>query len=478
MSAQRSLFRRLLGGLLVVMLAIWLGVVGLAVYETRVLHARHTAAENRGWARQILLNLRSGAHDRQELARVARQVEALRHDMLREVDYWPKPTMLQVWRHGERIYHSPAPLPGGLALPGPDSPALGRNWSASTERDAASGVVVRRDAMHDTSWLLTGSGAAYYVAPLLYSLPFLLLPAWLIVRRGLRPLQDMVAAIEQRSGSELHPLPPSGYRELSPLAASVNRLMQRLAERVERDREFLSDAAHELKTPLSVIQANAHLLLNQRDHPARLQQASHGLRQGVARATHTVHQLLALERVRDDAEAGALQPLDLVPLLRERLAHAAPLAMQRDVELELEAPAACTLALHRESIAALLDNVVGNAIKYSPDGGRVRVSLAPGQDGASDAADPVPTLAVLDQGPGIAPGLRTRVFERFYRIPGQRQAGSGLGLAIAARAAQRNGASIELLDGDGGRGLCVQLRFTAARPAHGSYKSSTVNSSS
>jgi len=453
MRTQRSLFRRLLGGFLLVMLAIWLGVVGLAVYETKVLHARHTAAENRGWARQILLNLRSVAHDPAEVARVATQVEKLRYDMLREVDYWPKPAMLQVWLHDQRIYQSEGGLPSGLALPGPDSPRLGTEWSTDTERDVASGLVVRRDAMHDTSWLLTGSGAAYYVAPLLYSLPFLLLPAWLIVQRGLQPLQAMVAAIEQRSGSALQPLPPSGYRELAPLAAAVNRLMQPLTERVERDKEFLTDAAHELKTPLSVIQANAHLLLNHRDNPARLQEADHGLRQGVARATHTVHQLLALERARHDAEAGAAQQVDLVHLLRERLAHAAPLAIQRDVELELDAPDECPLVLHRESVVALLDNLVGNAVKYSPDGGRVRVSLTAG---------PAPLLAICDEGPGIAPELRTKVFERFYRIPGQTQAGSGLGLAIAERAALRNGASVALLDGEAGRGLLVQVRFAPA----------------
>ncbi len=450
MRTQRSLFRRLLGGFLLVMLAIWLVVVGLAVYETKVLHARHTAAENRGWARQIMLNLRSVAHNPAEVARVATQVEKLRYDMLREVDYWPKPAMLQVWLHDQRIYQSEGGLPAGLVLPGPDSPQLGSEWSTDTERDAATGLVVRRDAMHDTSWLLTGSGAAYYIAPLLYSLPFLLLPAWLIVRRGLQPLQAMVAAIEQRSGSALELLPPSGYRELAPLAASVNRLMQRLIERVERDKEFLTDAAHELKTPLSVIQANAHLLLNHRDNPARLQEADHGLRQGVARATHTVHQLLALERARHDAEAGAAQPVDLVHLLRERLAHAAPLAIQRNIELELDAPDECLLALHRESIVALLDNLVGNAVKYSPDGGCVRVCLSAGS---------APMLAIRDEGPGIAPELRTKVFERFYRIPGQTQAGSGLGLAIAERAALRNGASVALLDGEGGRGLLVQVRF-------------------
>ena len=449
------MFRRLLGGFLLVMLPIWLVVVGLAVYETKVLHARHTAAENRGWARQIILNLRSVADHPAEVARVAQQVEKLRYDMLREVDYWPAPAMLQVWLNGERIYRSGVVLPGGLAPPGPDSPALGVNWSTDTERDAAKGLVVRRDAMHDTSWLLTGSGAAYYLAPLLYSLPFLLAPAWFIVRRGLQPLQAMVAAIEQRSGSDLQPLPPSAYRELSPLGAAVNRLMQRLTERVERDKEFLTDAAHELKTPLSVIQANAHLLLKHRDNPARLHEADHGLRQGVVRATHTVHQLLALERARHDAEAEALQPLDLVRLLRERLAHTAPLAMQRNVELELDAPETCALPLHRESIVALLDNVIANAIKYSPPGGRVHASLTC-RPGAA------PLLAIRDEGPGIAPELRAKVFERFYRIPGQLQAGSGLGLAIAERAARRNGATIDLQDGDGGHGLQVSVRFAGA----------------
>lgn len=453
MTAQRSLFRRLLGGFLAVVILVWLAVVAMAIYENTVLQARHTAAENRGWTRQILLNLRSVAHDPAEVARVAAQVEALRADMLREVNYWPKPVMLQVWLHGQRVYRSGGELPGARSLPAPQDPALGADWSSATATDAASGVVVRRDAMHDTNWLLTSSGAAYYLTPLLYSLPLLALPAWLIVRRGLRPVQTMVEEIERRSGSDLQPLPPSGYRELAPLAASVNGLMQRLTERVERDREFLSDAAHALKTPLSVIRANAHLLLNHRQHPDQLRDADHGLRLGVERATHTVHQLLALERARSDAADGDDGPIDLVQLLRERLAHAVPLAMQRGVEIELDAEAPCVMPLHRESLVAMLDNLVDNAIKYSPDGGRIAVTLTD--------VDGVARLAIADQGPGIAPELRGKVFERFYRIPGQEQPGSGLGLAIAERAAARNGARIALEDAGAGSGLTVSVTFTA-----------------
>ncbi|MBV6321456.1 sensor histidine kinase [Duganella violaceipulchra] len=457
MTAQRSLFRRLLGGFLAVVILVWLAVVAMAIYENTVLQARHTAAENRGWTRQILLNLRSVAHDPAEVARVAAQVEALRADMLREVNYWPKPVMLQVWLHGQRVYRSGGELPGAHALPAPHDPSLGADWSSATATDAASGVVVRRDAMHDTNWLLTSSGAAYYLTPLLYSLPLLALPAWLIVRRGLRPVQVMVAEIERRSGSDLQPLPPSGYRELAPLAASVNGLMHRLTERVERDREFLSDAAHALKTPLSVIRANAHLLLNHRHDADRLLDADRGLRLGVDRATHTVHQLLALERARSDAADGDDRPIDLLHLLRERLAHAAPLAMQRGVEIELDAEAPCVLPLHRESLVAMLDNVIDNAVKYSPDGGRIAVTLA--------SVDGVARLAIADQGPGIAPELRGKVFERFYRIPGQEQPGSGLGLAIAERAAARNGARIALEDGGAGNGLTVSVTFASKNPA-------------
>ncbi len=454
MTAQRSLFGRLLGGFLAVVILVWLAVVAMAVYENTVLQARHTAAENRGWTRQILLNLRSVAHDPAEVARVAAQVEALRADMLREVNYWPKPVMLQVWLHGQRVYRSGGELPGARALPAPHDPALGADWSSATAADAASGVVVRRDAMHDTSWLLTSSGAAYYLMPLLYSLPLLALPAWLIVRRGLRPVQAMVAEIETRSGGDLQPLPPSGYRELAPLAASVNGLMQRLTERVERDREFLSDAAHALKTPLSVIGANAHLLLNHRHDADRLRDADHGLRLGVDRATHTVHQLLALERARSDSDGE--HPIELRHLLRERLAHAALLAMQRGVEIELDAEAPCVLPLHRESLVAMLDNLIDNAVKYSPDGGRVAVTLT--------RVDGMVRLAIADQGPGIAPELRSKVFERFYRIPGQEQPGSGLGLAIAERAAARSGARIALENAGAGSGLRVSVRF-AAQPA-------------
>jgi two-component system sensor histidine kinase QseC len=254
-------------------------------------------------------------------------------------------------------------------------------------------------------------------------------------------------ALEARSAAELAPLPASPYRELAPVVDAVNRLMLRLSERLAREQEFLADAAHELKTPLSVVQINAHLLEGAADATQRTE-AGAGLREGVARATHAVHQLLAFERARQEPTDAPPQDQDLAALLRERLAVAAPLALQRGVDIELRAPAPAIVPLHRESMAALLDNVIGNAIKYSPDGARVDVCL-----------DASPCITVTDQGPGIPPALRARVFERFYRVPGQDQAGSGLGLAIAERAATRNGARITLDGGPDGRGLAVRIAF-------------------
>ena len=436
----KSLLRRLLAGFLLVMLGIWLAALAHIVWQVKVDQRRQTAIVNRAWTRQIMLNMQSLPPDPAALARIGRGIEALRLDMFREAGFETH-ARARVWLGGRLAYDSApgAPLDDG--------------WERWTERDAARGITVERREKPNVDWVFTPSAAKYLLSPLVYSLPFVLLPAWFIVRMGLRPLNAVAQALEAReheSRAGLAPLPASPYRELAPVVDAVNRLMRRLSDRLAREHEFLADAAHELKTPLSVMQINAHLLETAAD-PAQRLDAGTGLREGVARATHTVHQLLAFERARQAPADAPLRDLDLTDLLRERLALAAPLALQRDVDLELRADHPAVLPLHRESMAALLDNVVGNAVKYSPAGGRVEVRL--------DLDNGATCIVVTDQGPGIAPALRTRVFERFYRVPGQDQGGSGLGLAIAERAAARNGARIALDAGPGGRGLAVRVDF-------------------
>ena len=436
-TAPKSLLRRLLAGFMLVMLGIWLAALAHIVKQVKIDKVRQTAAVNRAWTRQIMLNMQSLPPDPAALARIGQRIEDLRLDMFREFGY-PTQARIRVWLGRQLAYDSApgAPLDDG--------------WARWTERDATRGITVERREKPDSDWVFTPSAANYLLSPLVYSLPFMLLPAWLIVRLGLRPLRAVAQALEARSAAELAPLPASPYRELAPVVDAVNRLMRRLSERLAREHEFLADAAHELKTPLSVVQLNAHLLEGATDAAQRTE-AGTGLREGVARATHSVHQLLAYERARQEPTDAPLQDQDLAALLRERIAVAAPLALQRGIDIELRAASPAILPLHRESMAALLDNVVGNALKYSPDGARVDVCLDAG-----------PCITVTDQGPGIPPALRARVFERFYRVPGQDQAGSGLGLAIAERAAARNGARIALDGGPDGRGLAVRIAFSDA----------------
>lgn len=444
----RSLLRRLLVGFMAVLLGIWLCALAHIVYQARADQLRTTSAVNKAWTRQIMLNIGSVAGQPDEMHRIGAAIERLRLEMFRELGFQTR-ARTQVWHGHALVYDSEpqlaAPYPAITGAGSGDAPG----WTSWVERDVARDITIRRSEEIRESWMFTPSAAGYLLTPLVYSLPFLLLPAWFIVRVGLRPLHALADTIAQRSAGDLSALPQSPYRELAPLTGAINALMARLTERLARERDFLGDAAHELKTPLSVIQLNAHLLCDAADSE-RARQARDGLRDGVARATHTVHQLLAFERA--GADHGHAH-IDLLALLRERLALAAPLAMQRAIDIELASEEVGELPLHGESMAALLDNLIGNAIKYSPDGGIVKVRL--------EKSGGAVCVAICDQGPGIAPGLRGKVFERFYRIPGQDKTGSGLGLAIAERAAARNGAAIRLEDGDEGRGLRVVVEFAA-----------------
>lgn len=451
--ADQSLFRRLLLGFSAVILLVALGGFLYVAWEAKATQRTRTASENAAHTRELLLHLVALADRPEQIRQAAQTLEAVRAEMFRQLDYHSR-VRVRVWQRGELVYNSQPNLPDALPKPGSAEARDVNAWVQAVERHDASGLVVERSHEVDDRWMLSFSGVSFLLRSTVFSLPLLLLPAWLIVGIGLRPLRSFAAVIENRSAQDLTPLPESTYRELSPLVTAINHLMARLRRRIEHEHEFLSDAAHELKTPLAAIQLNAHLLQTRSAaaDPERHAEVSAGLREGVARANHLVQQLLALERARAEAGDAALPVLALETLVRDRLAAAAPLALQRGIEIDFQADAPCERPLHQESVWALVDNLIGNAIKYSPEGGRIAVSLAPEADGGC-------RLTLADQGPGIPEVLRQRVFERFYRIPGQAQSGSGLGLAIAERAAARNGASIRLDAGLEGRGLLVSVDF-------------------
>lgn len=437
-------------GFSAVIVLVALGGFLYVAWEASQTQRARTAIENSAHARELLMHLAETADRPQRLLDTAASLEAVRAEMFRLLDYHSH-VRVRVWQHGTLVYNSMPALPDALPLPGTEHE--GNAWVQAMERDEASGLVVERSHEVDDRWMVSFTGVLFLLRSNIFSLPLLLLPAWFIIRMGLQPLRAFAAAIEARSDQDLTPLPQSTYRELSPLVASINHLMARLRRRIEHEHEFLSDAAHELKTPLAAIQINAHLLQNRGADASHHAEASARLRDGVARANHLVQQLLSLERARSDAgDDVALPRLSLETLVRDRLAIAAPLAVQRGIEIDFHADPVGDRPLHQETVWALVDNLIGNAIKYSPELGRIGVRLAAGPDGGC-------SLSFSDQGPGIAEALRQRVFERFYRIPGQAQGGSGLGLAIAERAAARNGAVIRLDAGPDGRGLLVTVAF-------------------
>lgn len=449
---QSSLFRRLMVGFGAVILFVALGGFLYVAWEARETQRSRTASENSAHARELLLHLADIADQPGRIRQAAAALEAVRAEMFRQLDYHSQ-VRVRVWQRDALVYNSMPALPAALPLPG--SEHEGNAWVQAVEKDAASGLVVERSHEVDDRWMLSFSGVSFLLRSTVFSLPLLLLPAWFIIGLGLRPLRAFASVIENRSVQDLTPLPDSTYRELSPLVTAINHLMARLRRRIEHEHEFLSDAAHELKTPLAAIQINAHLLQARASDadPQRHAEAHARLRDGVARANHLVQQLLSLERARSDASDDTVLPvLSLETLVRDRLAAAAPLAVQRGIEIDFHADGPCERPLHQETAWALVDNLISNAIKYSPASGRIAVRLSPRAEGGC-------SLSFSDQGPGIAEGLRQRVFERFYRIPGQAQGGSGLGLAIAERAAARNGAAIRLDAGPDGRGLLVTVDF-------------------
>jgi two-component system, OmpR family, sensor histidine kinase QseC len=295
------------------------------------------------------------------------------------------------------------------------------------------------------SWLLL---------PLMVSLPLLLLPAWLSVQLALRPWARVSGEIAARGPDDLQPLRfVPVHRELSPLTRAVNLLLSRLRAARGRERSFIADAAHELRTPIAAIQVNAEALKARKLSPLDLELLD-GLLKSNDRAARLVSQLLALTRSDASPELKLTDQVDLEDLVQNVLATWAALAQQRGVELDLTSQPGLQVSGDAESLTALIDNLVGNAVKYSPPIGTVRVKVQ------RDLAAVL--LTVTDEGPGIAPELRERVFERFFRAPGQAQSGSGLGLAIAKAVADRHGASLALSSGPGGVGLQVELRMPSA----------------
>ncbi len=294
----------------------------------------------------------------------------------------------------------------------------------------------------------------------------------LALRRGLAPLTHTSNEVGQRSATSLEPIATIALpSELRPLVESVNALMARLALALSAQRRFTADAAHELRTPLAALRLQMQLL-EKATSPAMREEAMADMARGLDRATHLVQQLLQLARLMPDASDRTLHAVDLAGLVKSVVADFSTLAHARGIDLgavmDPMAPGAGAVLGDAEHLRMLLDNLVGNAVQYTPRGGQVDVRLR--------VAESFLALEVADSGPGIPTAERERVFDRFYRgtsalAAGNATQGTGLGLAIVKEVAERHSARIHLQDGlaapDGRRGLMVCVTFQALEKTPG-----------
>lgn len=380
-------------------------------------------------------------------------------DEIREPgDQYKKNLAIQVWDEDDAlIVHSRnAPreplneIESGFA----DSEVGGERWRTYALHDGASGLTIRAGEPYRPRDYLTRHVALQTIYPVLIGLPLVILVIWFIVGRGFGPLKRLTAEVHRRDPDNLDRIDaPYAPAEVRPLVEELNALLAQLKHRIENERHFVADAAHELRTPLAGLKAQAEAACGARNDCER----NHALNQiqtGVDHAAHLVAQLLTLSRLEESGDLPR-NVLDIASSIRSVLMDALATADRHGVELCFECNVAPGFSMHGnvDAIRVLIRNLVDNAIKFSPAGAIVVISLS-SEDGR-------PTLAVLDQGPGIPTAEREKVFDRFHRRAGSSTYGSGLGLSIVRRVVELHGAIIRL-DGGNHGGLLVEVTFPPA----------------
>ena len=417
-----------------------------------------------GWAAALALSYQDAHHEIDEifdanLVQVAQLLLALANEYDDDDDIahlsgdfhkYQKKILFQLWDEEDHLLlrsrHAPRqPLTkeAGFAEARDQD---GRRWRYFSQWDEGRDLraVVAED--HEVRHELAGHIASRLLIPALLGLPLLAAWIWFAIRQGLAPVGAIANQVAQREPQNLSPITPSvAPTELRPLLLALNSLLGRIDQALSNERRFTADAAHELRTPLAALAIQAQVAARARD----TQERDHALAQiveGSRRAGHLVDQLLTLARL-DPAAALSSTPVRLDKIATEVCAAQAAAALARDIRLELEPGDGATVRGNAELLRILLRNLVDNALRYTPSGGRVLVAIDLIKGGIQ--------LRVSDSGPGIPPDQRALALKRFHRLAGQAIEGSGLGLSIVAAIAELHGAGLELGDGLGGQGLGV-----------------------
>lgn len=293
------------------------------------------------------------------------------------------------------------------------------------------------------------------VRPMAIVLPLLALAAWWAVHRGLAPLRRLGRALAERQPQALQPVELGcTVAEITPVVGALNSLFARIGTLLDAERRFTADAAHELRTPIAAIRAQAQVALAETDDTLR-RHALHGTLEGCDRATRLVEQLLTLSRL----EAGELPPMaavDLAALVQRVLASLAARAVAKEQTLDFDASGACTVHGNEPLLEVLVRNLADNAVRYSPRGAQIRVLVQQARGAVA--------LTVADNGPGMTATERQRLGERFFRLPGSAESGSGLGWSIVRRIAAVHRLELQVDDAGPAGGLLVRVLWRTPAP--------------
>jgi two-component system sensor histidine kinase QseC len=370
----------------------------------------------------------------------------------------------QVWR-GDRLVASSRNAPDAAisALePGFDySNFAGYRWRTAAYFDSARGNWILVADRTDLRFALAENVILESLFPTLAGLPVVGLLIWVIVSGGLRPLRALARELAGKQPDDLSPLAIAAPKqELEQIVASCNGLLERLETSLLRDKQFASDAAHELRTPISALKVQVYNLAQ--EHGADDAQMSE-LEQTVERLEHIVEQILDLYRSSPDQFNASFEPLDLSGLARAVLAEEFAAFDRKGQQLEFQGEA-CMIAGDRFALKTLLRNLLSNANKYTPRGGQVLVTVARKGDTVR--------LTVADSGPGIPEDQYRSIFERFYRIGRDRhpsgETGCGLGLAIVKRLVELHRASISITPSGLATGAAFHVDLPRLHPRAGS----------
>ena len=359
--------------------------------------------------------------------------------------------VVQIWTVDGRVIYPPRlrdDVPTHAQLGLADLTVNGKTWRAFSV--ASRDRVIQVAQPLQIRQRLAAGAALRSVAPLLFIAPAMALLIWWLAAQTLAPLKRVADGVRARDEQSLQPLSTAGLPdEVAPLVGALNGLLQRLGASLGAQRAFVSDAAHELRSPLTALKLQMRLLERAPDDAARTAAAG-ALNAGIDRAARLVEQLLALARAEPGAPLAARVELDLSELVRTAVIDTLPFAHARGTSIELFADAPVRMRGDAASLTVLARNLVDNAVRYAPRGARVELHVL--------EAGGAPLLRVDDAGPGIPVEERARVFDRFYRHAVGDEDGTGLGLAIVRSVADRHGATVALGDSPLG-GLRVEVRF-------------------